>query len=227
FRVDARQRVLLLKLDGRPLPLSSRAFDTLLFFLEHPGELLDKSTLMKAVWPNVIVEENNLNQHISALRRVLGERPEEHRFIVTIPGRGYRFVAPVRPVTDGSDPTPEGPPMPAVAPAPIAAATPGSAATTPARQPAPRNRLLWALSTVALALAAALAWYLTPVTLRRTSPIEHASTATSIEVVPVLKPRLPVLPFENLSPDPSNAFFADGLHEEIVSTIAERVPGVE
>src|SRR6516165_286595 len=95
FRVDVTQRLLVLKADGRPLPLSSRAFDTLLFFLEHPGELLDKSTLMAAIWPKVVVEENNLTQHISALRRVLGERPEEHRFIVTVPGRGYRFIAPV------------------------------------------------------------------------------------------------------------------------------------
>src|SRR5579862_8461527 len=95
FRVDVPQRLLSLKADGRALPLSSRAFDTLLFFLEHPGELLDKTTLMKAVWPNVVVEENNLNQHISALRRILGERPEEHRFIVTVPGRGYRFIAAV------------------------------------------------------------------------------------------------------------------------------------
>ncbi len=98
FRADVAQRVLVLKASGRPLPLSSRAFDILLLFLEHPGELLDKSTLMAAVWPTVVVDENNLNQHISALRRVLGERPEEHRFIVTIPGRGYRFVAAVGPV---------------------------------------------------------------------------------------------------------------------------------
>ena len=63
---------------------------------------LDKSTLMAAVWPKAVVEENNLNQHISALRRVLGERPDEHHFIVTIPGRGYRFVATVRPITPES-----------------------------------------------------------------------------------------------------------------------------
>ena len=97
FRVDAQQRLLLHHASGRRLPLSSKAFDLLLFFIGHPGELLDKSTLMAAVWPKVVVEENNLNQHISALRRALGERPEEHRFIVTVPGRGYRFVAAVMP----------------------------------------------------------------------------------------------------------------------------------
>src|ERR1700730_8002661 len=99
FRVDAVQRLLLLKTDGRPLPLVSRAVETLLCFLEHHGELLDKATLMRAVWPDAIVEENNLNQSITAIRRVLGESPGEHRFIVTVPGRGYRFVADVEVVS--------------------------------------------------------------------------------------------------------------------------------
>jgi DNA-binding winged helix-turn-helix (wHTH) protein len=93
YQLDATQRLLRLKADGRSLPLSSRAFETLLYFVEHSGELLDKARLMKAIWPNTVVEDNNLTQHIAALRRVLGESPEEHRFIVTVPGRGYRFVA--------------------------------------------------------------------------------------------------------------------------------------
>ena len=99
FRVDAAQRLLLLKADGRPLPLASRAFETLLYFAQHHGELLDKATLMRAIWPDAIVEENNLNQSITAIRRVLGESRGEHRFIVTVPGRGYRFVAEVKVVT--------------------------------------------------------------------------------------------------------------------------------
>ena len=56
--------------------------------------------MLDAIWPNVVVEENNLNQCISTLRRVLGERPTEHRFLVTEPGRGYRFVASVAVVAD-------------------------------------------------------------------------------------------------------------------------------
>jgi hypothetical protein len=63
-----------------------------LCFLQHPGELLDKATLMAEIWPNAVVEENNLNQQICALRRALGERPGEHRYLVTIPGRGYRLM---------------------------------------------------------------------------------------------------------------------------------------
>jgi TolB-like protein/DNA-binding winged helix-turn-helix (wHTH) protein len=206
FRVDATQRLLQLKGDGRVLPLSSRAFDALLLFLEHPGELLDKSTLMASIWPNVVVEENNLNQHISALRRVLGERPEEHRFIVTIPGRGYRFVADVRRVTDpGTEP----------------------AVTARVAHTGRSTRLLWALGCGATALVAAGLWWLFFAHQADRAGFEAGKPVTSIEVVAVHTPRLAILPFENLSPDPENAFFTDGLHEEIVSTIAERVPGIE
>src|SRR5690242_1129289 len=84
FTVDPRKR-LLVGPDGRPIPLSGRAFDTLLYLVEHPNELLEKQTLMRAIWPSVVVEENNLNQNISIVRRALGEIPGEHRFIVTIP----------------------------------------------------------------------------------------------------------------------------------------------
>jgi DNA-binding winged helix-turn-helix (wHTH) protein len=94
FRVDAQHRVLS-RADGEVIPVPPKTFDTLLYLVEHPGQLLDKRTLLDAIWPNVIVEENNLNQAVSALRRVLGENPAEHRFIVTEPGRGYRFVATV------------------------------------------------------------------------------------------------------------------------------------
>src|SRR5262245_45921126 len=103
FRIDAGQRVLLAA-DGTRISLSSRAFDLLLFFVRHPGELHDKDRLMAAVWPTTVVEENNLNQCIGALRKALGESAGERRFLVNEPGRGYRFVAPV------SLPSPAAPP---------------------------------------------------------------------------------------------------------------------
>ena len=81
------------RLDGRPLQVTGKVFDTLLYFVEHAGQPLDKQKLLEALWPNVIVEDSNLTQTIHTLRRVLGERPGEHRYIVTLPGRGYRFVA--------------------------------------------------------------------------------------------------------------------------------------
>lgn len=95
FVLDARQRVLR-GARGEPVPLAARAFETLLYLVSHPNQLIEKQVLMKAVWPNAVVEENNLSQSICVLRRVLGETPGEHRFIVTVPGRGFRFVALVR-----------------------------------------------------------------------------------------------------------------------------------
>lgn len=106
FRLDAAQRLLVLKSGARALPLTARAFDTLLYLVEHPGRLLSKATLMSAIWPDVVVEENSLNQNISLLRRVLGDSPGEYRFIVTVPGRGYRFVAEVRTINESSGESP-------------------------------------------------------------------------------------------------------------------------
>jgi len=94
FRVDPGRRLLTAR-DGRPLPLTPKALDTLIYLVQHSDVVLEKETLMRAIWADTAVEENNLNQCISALRRVLGEKRAEHRYIVTVPGRGYRFVAPV------------------------------------------------------------------------------------------------------------------------------------
>ena len=76
-----------------PVSLGSRALEILVALLERAGELVTKEELMNLVWPNVFVEPANLTVHISALRRVLRDGREGNRFIVNIPGRGYRFVA--------------------------------------------------------------------------------------------------------------------------------------
>src|SRR3954470_3579943 len=96
FRVDPAKR-LLRRRDGTAIPLTPRVFDTLLFLVEHHQTVLDKERLMEAVWPDSIVEENNLTQNISTLRRVFGDTPGSNRYIVTVPGRGYRFIADVHP----------------------------------------------------------------------------------------------------------------------------------
>jgi DNA-binding winged helix-turn-helix (wHTH) protein len=95
FHLDPARR-LLHGPDGQRVSLTPKVFDTLLHFVERPGELLSKRSIMQAVWGDVIVEENSLDQHISTLRRVFGETPGENRFIVTVPGRGYRFVPALR-----------------------------------------------------------------------------------------------------------------------------------
>jgi DNA-binding winged helix-turn-helix (wHTH) protein len=95
FRLDAGKR-LVRRRNGAPVPLAPKVFETLLYLVQHGGAVLDKDRLMEAVWPDSVVEENNLNQNISALRRALGEGPGSHRYIVTVPGYGYRFVAEVK-----------------------------------------------------------------------------------------------------------------------------------
>jgi DNA-binding winged helix-turn-helix (wHTH) protein/tetratricopeptide (TPR) repeat protein len=86
--------------DDAPVALTPKCFDVLLVLVEHAGEVLVKEELMEAVWHNTAVEEGNLNRHISTLRKTLGESPNDHRYIVTVPGRGYQFVAEVRAVFD-------------------------------------------------------------------------------------------------------------------------------
>lgn len=94
FRVDACKR--LLWRGDETVPIPPKVFDTLLVLVENGGRVVEKNELMCAVWPDTAVEENNLTQNVSAIRKALGERRDEHRFVVTVPGRGYSFVAEVR-----------------------------------------------------------------------------------------------------------------------------------
>src|SRR5690349_19319275 len=94
FRLIAAQRLLL---EGdTPVRLGSRAFDILAALVERAGEVIGKEELIARAWPETIVEEANLKIQVSALRRALGDGRGGHRFILTVPGRGYNFVAPIR-----------------------------------------------------------------------------------------------------------------------------------
>jgi DNA-binding winged helix-turn-helix (wHTH) protein len=94
FRLDRRRRLLIAP-DGEPASVNAKAFDVLAYFLQHPGQIIDRSTLLDTLWPDTVVEENNLSQAVVALRRVLGDG-----FIATVPSRGYQFVAEVRTVDE-------------------------------------------------------------------------------------------------------------------------------
>ena len=94
FRLDARER--LLSRNGEVVSITPKAFDLLLALLQQPGHLVEKEALLKAVWPDSFVEENNLADNISRLRKALGEGENGQKFIETIPKRGYRFVAEVK-----------------------------------------------------------------------------------------------------------------------------------
>ena len=97
FRLDPAERLLLRA--GEPLPLTPKAFEVLVVLVSQSGRLLTKEELMRTVWGEVLVEENNLNKNIAALRKALGESPNEagegRKFIETVRGHGFRFMAPV------------------------------------------------------------------------------------------------------------------------------------
>lgn len=91
FELDGTRRLLLKK--GTPISLNSKTLDLLLVLAENRGRVMSKDELLGTVWENQFVEENNLSVHISALRKIFGEKKDAHQFIVTIPGKGYKFVA--------------------------------------------------------------------------------------------------------------------------------------
>ena len=99
FRLDAAKHLLFR--NGEMVPLTPKVFDTLRVLVERSGEQVTKDQLMSEVWEGAIVEETNLTTNVSHLRKALGEKKNEHRYILTIPGGGYRFVAAVKAVPVG------------------------------------------------------------------------------------------------------------------------------
>src|ERR1044072_9751491 len=94
FRVDRLRREL--RNGETPVPLPPKVFDVLMTLLERPGETVSKDQLMQAVWPDTFVEEGNLTQSISLLRKALGAGADGQPYIVTVPKQGYRLVCQVR-----------------------------------------------------------------------------------------------------------------------------------
>jgi DNA-binding winged helix-turn-helix (wHTH) protein/tetratricopeptide (TPR) repeat protein len=154
FRLDPGRRILFRK--NEPIPLQPKAFDTLLVLVQHSDRVVSKDELMKLVWPDAFVEESNLTQNIFVLRKTLGERAGEHRFIVTVPGRGYRFAETVRTTGESDDVIVE---SPSPAPAKI------DEDFVPHSQPRPGYRKLLATVAVILPVGGVL-WF----TVRNTRP---------------------------------------------------------
>jgi TolB-like protein/DNA-binding winged helix-turn-helix (wHTH) protein/tetratricopeptide (TPR) repeat protein len=197
FHLDAAKRQLFGP-DGADIELHSRAFDLLHYMVKRPGEMLDKSELLKAVWPTTVVEENNLSQGIFLLRRALGDTASEHRFITTVPGRGYQFVAKVR--TRGSEDTP-----------------PAQTETGSAEPGTGGSRLHWALTGIAgLLLAAVAGWMFWP------NPVSTlATSAGTPDTTPAASTSsIAVLPFADLSPARDMEYFTDGMAEELMNGLA-------
>lgn len=101
FRIDPAERVLIR--DGAPVTLPPKVFDTLLALVERHGHIVEKDELIQKLWPETFVEENNLSQYISAIRKSLGDGRQEQRYVETVPRRGYRFTGAVREIWDEQD----------------------------------------------------------------------------------------------------------------------------
>jgi TolB-like protein/DNA-binding winged helix-turn-helix (wHTH) protein len=225
FRLDPAKR-LLQRLDGTPVPLTPRVFETLLYIVEHHDAVLDKERIMEAVWPDSIVEENNLAQAISKLRQVFGETPGSHNYIATVPGRGYRFVAEVNTRTkdEGFKPQLEH----AIDEPPIEKLGAKAAEALPIE--APRTLSWLPVKTDWLWLAVAIAIVPFPILFfarHHTLPASMRAPGSSLPADAVVSApaRIPeksiaVLPFDNLSDDKQNAFFAAGVQDEIISDLA-------
>lgn len=210
FRLDATERVLFHK--GRPVPLTPKATETLLALVERHGRLVTKEELFQIVWPDAFVEENNLAQNISMLRRILGDDAGGAQFIETVPKRGYRFVGGViekcEPQDDAhADIAPE----PAIEPTPDA-----SRLSPPVRieWTIPRAAIWGALLTLLVAIGM--------VAVSRTREPASAPAAGQAPAGAAAEnavTRIAVLPFLNLG-SPADESFVAGMTEEIASRLA-------
>lgn len=217
FRLDPLKRRLLR--GDEMIPLTPKAFETLLALVQESGKTLEKDELMRRVWPDAVVEENNLNQNITALRKSLGDSRQDSQYIATIPGLGYRFIADVRKVPvasaertlsaegNGNSTAQKTAPIlvSTVASVPPVQAA-GFRSRTVVPEPKRKNRiiLLSALILGPLLLAFGLYKLLT-----REKPVPQPLFRSIV-----------VLPLENLSGDPSQEYFADGMTDALIGELA-------
>jgi TolB-like protein/DNA-binding winged helix-turn-helix (wHTH) protein/Tfp pilus assembly protein PilF len=208
FRLNPTERLLLR--GQTPVRLSPKVFDALVFLVENRGHLLEKDELLRKVWPDTFVEESNLAQHISILRKVLQEGDDGPRFIETVPKSGYRFIAEVRELCDADrddnslqDATAEPQNVPRVL-------EPGARESAPSRHNI-RNVAFAVLGLVLLLTASILI-------------LPRWRRSRSLAPEPILS--LAVLPLQNLSGDPAQEYFADGMTEALITDLA-KIPGLK
>ena len=214
FSLDTLKRRLLR--DGEPISLTPKALDTLVALVENCGKTIEKDDLMKKVWPDSVVEENNLNQSITALRKSLGDSRHNSNYIATIPGIGYRFVADVKDVGDVKDAAIiETPgefdtrpllevPTTAVIPTPTRTLEP---AQVEAKSTGNRINRLTVFLVILIPVLLAIIGYVLFRQRQKDSPVQITSIA--------------VLPLENLSLNPDEEYFADGVTDALIGDLAK------
>ena len=205
FVLDPRRRTL--SHGDSPVFLTPRAFDVLIFLVRNPNRLVTKEELLQAVWGDTFVEEGNLTQYISHLRKALGDNSEDNRLIVTISRKGYQFTANVFAVADIGESS--------KGTAAQNPATDGGRTETPpvvqfpAAEAVRKARKIWWRAAVAAVSAVIL------------SVIAYSSWSHPANPGKVM---LAVLPFENLTGDPNKEYLADGLTEETISQLGRLNP---
>jgi TolB-like protein/DNA-binding winged helix-turn-helix (wHTH) protein len=218
FRLNPAERLLLRHQVQVRLP--PKAFDALVVLVENRGHLLEKDELLRKVWPGTFVEESNLAQHISVLRKTLQDGEDCSRYIETVPTRGYRFIAEVRDVGSvaphgdvvaGSTPSHRSPPAVAESTLPES----GVAETGTTERVLPRHRFPTSTYTIG-----ALAFLLTVLIL--TVPVWKRLRNAAPEPIQSLA----VLPLQNLSGDSAQDYFADGMTEALITDLA-KIPGLK
>jgi TolB-like protein/DNA-binding winged helix-turn-helix (wHTH) protein/Tfp pilus assembly protein PilF len=224
FQLDPAKR-LLRRVDGSSIPLTPRVFDTLLYMVEHHDNLLDKERIMEAVWPDSIVEENNLAQAISKLRQVFGETPGSHSYIVTVPGRGYRFVADVAKRSEGAASPDRDAGKELIKKTEIVSVQVARIQRPVTPWPRPRNNAwLWAFALSAVVVVILIGLFsvrhhsLPAATRASASPDPIATASSAAAGIP--EKSVAVLPFDNLSDEKENAYFAAGVQDEITTNLA-------
>lgn len=209
FRLIPSERQLLR--DNQPVSLGGKSFDLLVALVENSGRLVEKEDLLKRIWPDSFVEDANLSVNMTGLRRALGEGPDDHQFVETVPRHGYRFVADVTEKWENgaaifTSPTETGSTEQVVESKPIAS----RALPAPARPPASLRK--WVLAGAALVLIVSAVVALNVRGLRE----RIFGNRTPIHVQ-----SLAVLPLENISGDPTQDYFADGMTDTLISGLAQ------
>ena len=209
FVLDSRRRTV--SRADSPVSLTPKAFDVLLFLVQNPNRLVTKDELLQAVWKKTFVEEGNLTQYISHLRKALGDNSEDSRLIVTIARKGYHFTADVT-VADARDTTKQ-----------AAVQVPTAKGLRDDKQPIPELPAFAAVPKVpsqrwkaAVMAASAIVLVVTGYMFWR-----HSRAVTLPESRRIM---LAVLPFENLTGDPNKEYLADGLTEETISRLSRLNP---
>jgi len=207
------------------VPLKPKVFDTLLVLVKNSGRVLDKDELMQLIWPDTVVEENNLTQNISAIRRSLGERRDEHHYVVTVPGRGYRFVADVHKASREEAATASEPVLleEPVATTDAAVEERGNAVSpeeaTIARESATARGRYWLLAGVIFALLAVLTIVFVLV-LSRLRGSSESGPAITQATTPKKIESIAVLPFKPLGAEAGDEYTGPGMTDALITKLS-------